>query len=139
MKMNPYLTFNGTCKEAFSVYAEVLRGQIAMMMTYADAPAEMPVTPASRDKVMHARLMIGDQVLMGSDAPEGRYQPPQGVSVSINVDTPAEAERIYAALAEKGTVCMALQETFWAERFAMFSDRFGTAWMINCEKPMGNG
>ncbi len=135
MKINPYLSFNGDCKAALTFYAEVLRGQIAMMMTYADAPAGMPVPPGARDKVMHGRLTVGDQVLMASDAPEGRYQPAQGVSVTLNVDTPEEAERIYNALSEGGTVHMKLEETFWAKRFAMFADRYGTAWMINCEKP----
>ena len=135
MKINPYLTFDGDCKAALAFYAEVLRGQIVMMMTYADAPAGMPVSPESRDKVMHGRLTVGDQVLMGSDAPTGQYQPPQGVSVTLNIDTVEEAERVYNALSEGGTVHMKLEETFWAKRFAMFADRYGTAWMINCEKP----
>ena len=135
MKINPYLTFNGDCKAALAFYAKVLHGEIVMMMTYADAPAGMPVSPESRDKVMHGRLTVGDQVLMGSDAPTGRYQPAQGVSVTLNVETAEEAERIYDALSAGGTVHMKLEETFWAKRFAMFADRYGTAWMINCEKP----
>jgi PhnB protein len=135
MKINPYLSFNGDCKAALTFYAQVLQGQIVMMMTYADAPAEMQCSPDSRDQVMHGRLVVGDQVLMGSDAPSGHYQPTQGVHVTLNVDTPEEAERVYNALSEGGTVHMKLEETFWAQRFAMFADRFGTAWMINCEKP----
>ena len=72
---------------------------------------------------------------MGSDAPTERYEPMKGLSVSLNVDKPAEAERIFKALAEKGKVHMPLQETFWAARFGMLVDRFGTPWMVNCEKP----
>jgi PhnB protein len=136
MKINPYLSFNGACKQAFTFYADVLHGQIPMMMTYADAPPGMPTSPESRDQVMHARLLVGDQVLMGSDAPSGCYKAVQGVHVTLNVETPAEAERIYNALVDGGSAQMPLQETFWAQRFAMFSDKYGTAWMINCEKPM---
>ncbi|HTC10589.1 MAG TPA: VOC family protein [Acetobacteraceae bacterium] len=136
MKLNAYLSFNGTCKQAFTFYAEVLHGQIPMMMTYADAPPSMPTTPATRDQVMHARLLVGDQVLMGSDTPGDCYKPVQGVHVTLNVETPAEAERLYNALVAGGTAQMPLQETFWALRFAMLSDKFGTPWMINCEKPM---
>jgi PhnB protein len=87
-----------------------------------------------RNKILHARLVIGDQVLMGSDAPPEHYQKPQGFSVSIGLKDTAEAERIFHALAEKGTVQMPIQETFWAARFGMLVDQFGTPWMINCEK-----
>jgi PhnB protein len=136
MKINAYLSFDGNCKQAFAFYAEVLRGQIAMSMTFADAPPGMPCPPDAKDKVMHTRLLVGDQILMGSDAPSGQYKPTQGIHVTLNLDTPTEAERLYKALCAGGTVAMELQETFWAQRFAMFSDKFGTPWMINCEKPM---
>jgi PhnB protein len=78
--------------------------------------------------------MIGDEVLMGSDAPPPRYDAPKGFSVSLNIDDPAEAERIYRALEKNGWVQMPLQETFWAVRFGMLTDQFGIPWMINCEK-----
>jgi len=83
---------------------------------------------------MHGRMEIAGNVLMGGDAPPGRFVPQAGFSVSLNIDDPAEAERVYAALSEGGSVHMTLQETFWAERFAMFADKFGIPWMINCEK-----
>jgi PhnB protein len=89
-----------------------------------------------RGKIMHARLVVGDAVLMASDAPAGRYEKMQGVSVSLNTGDPAEADRVFNALASSGTVTMPIQETFWARRFGMLTDRFGTSWMINCEKPM---
>ncbi|MBV8455689.1 MAG: VOC family protein, partial [Acetobacteraceae bacterium] len=90
----------------------------------------------TRNQIMHARLIIGDQVLMGSDGGGQCQQPMAGFSVTISVDDPAEADRIYNALSEGGETRMPIQETFWARRFGMLTDRFGTPWMINCEKPM---
>jgi PhnB protein len=87
-----------------------------------------------KKKLMHATLVAGDQVLMGADAPPGRYQKPEGVSVAINLDDVAKSERIFHALAEGGTVQMPIQETFWAERFGMLTDQFGIPWMVNCGK-----
>ena len=70
---------------------------------------------------------------MGSDAPPGRYEEPKGFSVSLQIKDPADAERIFRALAEKGTVRMPLEKTFWAQRFGMLVDRFGIPWMVNCD------
>ena len=84
---------------------------------------------------MHARLVVGDKVLMGSDAPPEHYEGPKGFSVSLTINDLADAERIFHALAENGTVRMPLQETFWAVRFGMLVDRFGIPWMVNCERP----
>ena len=135
MKLNPYLFFKGNCEEAFNFYAELLRGKIEMMMPHRGSPAEGHVGPEWQDKIMHARLSFGDQVLMASDAPPGTgAEAMKGFSVSLNVDSPAEAERVFGGLAEGGAVQMALAETFWAVRFGMLVDRFGTPWMINCEK-----
>ena len=137
MQLNPYLSFNGNCAAAFRFYEKVLRGTIPMMMTYGESPM-CDQTPAEfRDKVMHTRLISGNAVLMGSDAPPGRYQKTQGTMVALGVDSAEEAERIFHALAENGTVTMPIAETFWAVRFGMLTDQFGTPWMINCEKPMG--
>ena len=139
MKINPYLNFNGNCAEAFQFYAKVLGGKNLQIMTFRDMPKQpgMPDMPADqKDMVMHARFTAGDATVMGSDAPGGRYNKPQGFAVNINTDTPEEAERIFNALSEGGTVGMAMGETFWAKRFGMATDRFGTHWMVNCEKPM---
>ena len=103
------------------------------MLTHAGTPAEGQVPANWRDKIMHACLVVGDEVLMGSDAPPEHFQQPQGFSVALGVDEPAEAERIFNALADKGTVRMPIQQTFWALRFGMLVDRFGIPWMINCE------
>lgn len=135
MLLNPYLTFAGQCEEAFAFYARCLGGTIELMMPHEGTPAEEHAPPEWRKKILHARLKVGDGVLMGSDAPPSHYKAPQGVSVSLHVQQPAEAERIFAALSANGTVRMAMQETFWATRFAMFVDRFGIPWMINCPRP----
>jgi PhnB protein len=134
MQLNPYLTFNGNCETAFKFYEKVLRGKILAMMPHEGTPAAGHVPAEWRKKVIHARMTIGDQLLMASDAPPDRYEPMKGFSVNITVKDPAEADRIFAALSESGTVKMAIQETFWAVRFGMLVDQFGTPWMVNCEK-----
>ncbi len=135
MHLNPYLTFNGQCEAAFRFYEQCLGGKIVMMLKHGEAPLAEQATPESRDTILHARLTWGDDVLMGSDAPSGRYQQPAGFYVSLMLGEAAEADRIFSILAEGGTVQMPLQETFWAVRFGMLVDRFGTPWMVNCEKP----
>jgi len=134
MQLNPYLLFNGRCEEAFKLYAQCLRGKIAAMVRFSETPTAGQMPPEMRNQIIHTRLMVGDQVLMGSDCPPDRYDPPKGFSVSIGVNDPAEAERIFRALAEGGTITMPIQETFWARRFGMLVDRFGIPWMVNCEK-----
>ena len=135
MKWNPYLTFPGTCGEAFRFYERALGGKIVAMMTHADVPAEAraQTPPEWKNMIMHARLEVGGNVLMGSDAPPDHSEKPQGMSVALHVDDPKDAERIFAALADNGTVRMPLQQTFWAVRFGMLTDRFGIPWMVNCE------
>ena len=134
MQLNPYLTFNGNCETAFKFYEKVLGGKILAMMPHEGTPAAGHVPAEWRKKIIHARMTIGDQLLMASDAPPDRYEPMKGFSVNITVKDPAEADRIFAALSESGTVKMAIQETFWAVRFGMLVDQFGTPWMVNCEK-----
>jgi PhnB protein len=135
MRLNPYLLFSGQCEAAFKFYEQCLGGKIEVMMTHAGTPAEKQVPAEWRNKILHARLAVRDQVLMGSDAPPGRQEAPKGFSVSLTVDSSASAERIFHALAENGTVRMPIQKTFWAERFGMLVDRFGIPWMINFEEP----
>jgi len=135
MQVNPYLMFNGTCEAAFKFYEKVLRGKIEAMIPHKGSPAESHVPPEWKDKIMHARLVIGDEVLMGSDAPPDHFEQPKGFSVAVNPTDPAEADRIFNALAENGTTTMPIQQTFWAERFGMCVDRFGIPWMVNCAKP----
>jgi len=134
MQLNPYLTFSGQCEAAFRFYEKVLGGKIEAMMPHEGTPAAEHVPPEWRSKIMHARLTVGDKVLMGSDAPPAHHEPMKGFSVTLGVEDPADAERIFHALAENGTVRMPIQQTFWAARFGMLVDRFGTPWMINCEQ-----
>ncbi len=136
IQWNPYLTFNGNCEAAFKFYEGCLGGKIVAMIPYGDTPATVETPPPDRNKIMHGRLMVGNQVLMGSDAHPGHpYEGVKGCSVAMQVDTPEEAERLFKALSEKGTIIMPIQQTFWAVKFGMFTDQFGVPWMINCEKP----
>lgn len=133
MPLNPYLNFNGQCEAAFNLYEKVLGGKIEFKMTHGESPMADKVSADWQKKIMHATLRVGDNVLMGSDAPPQYYQKPQGFSVSYSAKKPEDAERIFKALSEKGSVQMPLQQTFWAKRFGMFTDQFGIPWMINCE------
>ena len=134
MQLQPYLNFNGQCEEAFRFYEQCLGGQIMMMQTHGDSPIANEVPTEWHRRILHARLVVGDAVLMGSDSPPEHYARPQGLYVSLNVDSPADADRIFNAFAENGTVMMPIQQTFWAVRFGMLVDRFGTPWMINCDQ-----
>jgi PhnB protein len=134
MQMNNYLYFNGNCEAAFKFYEKCLGGKIEAIMTHEGTPAANNVPAEWAKKILHARLVAGDAVLMASDAPPEHYSKPQGFSININVADPAEAERLFKALSEGGNVIMPIAETFWAVRFGMFTDKFGIPWMVNCEK-----
>jgi len=134
LRLNPYLTFSGDCEAAFKFYEKCLGGTITFMMPYEGSPVADQVPAEWRNKILHATLAVGDELLQGADVPPQSFQKPQGFSVTIALKDAARAERIFHALAEKGTVEMPLQETFWAARFGMLVDRFGTPWMINCAK-----
>lgn len=137
MELANYLIFNGNCEAAFKHYEKLLGGKIEFIMRFGEAPPDAcggQAPPAeTREKIMHVRMLVDGKALMGSDAPPGRYEKPQGNWVSLSVDSTAEAERIYNGLKDGATVIMPLDKTFWAEKFAMLVDRFGTPWMINCE------
>jgi PhnB protein len=137
MRTNVYLHFDGKCAAAFKFYEKCLGGKIGMTMTYGESPMADKSPPEMRNAVMHTRISVGDTLIMGSDSPPDRYQKPQGFSVAVNTEDPAEADRVFAALSANGTVTMPIAETFWAKRFGMLVDQFGIAWMVNCEKPMG--
>jgi PhnB protein len=104
------------------------------MIPHEGTPAETNVPAEWRKKIMHARMTIGDSILMGGDPPPAYYHQPKGFSINIALKDPAEAERIFKALSEGGSVTMPFGETFWALRFGMSSDRFGIPWMINVER-----
>jgi PhnB protein len=134
MQLNSYLFFKGQCEEAFKFYEQCLGGKIEAMLPHEGSPAADHVPAEWRSKILHARMVVGDQVLMASDAPPGHFHTPQGFSVNIGVSDAKQAERIFHALAEEGKVTMPIAETFWATRFGMLVDRFGIPWMVNCEK-----
>lgn len=130
---NPYLVFDGTAAQAMPFYQRVLGGQLDVM-TFAQMPgAETDkMSPATAARVMHAMLSFDGGQLMASDTMEGQpYEGMKGFGLTVIKDTGAEAEQVFAALAEGGKVTMPMAPTFWAERFGMCTDRFGTPWMVN--------
>lgn len=131
----PHLHFKGDCRDAFEFYAATFGGRIAFSMTYGEAPGTERSTPETRDHIIHARLDLGADFLLGCDVPPDRYEKPQGFNLMAHAEQPADAERLFALLAAGGKVTMPVQETFWAHRFGMCTDRFGTPWMVNCAKP----
>jgi len=135
MKINPYLMFDGCCEAAFTFYADCFGTTINAMLPNRGSPVANETPADWLDKILHANMMVGDVSLMGSDAPPGRYEKPQGIVVAIGVAEPAEAERVFAALARGGTVTMPIAQTFWALRFGMLVDQFGIPWMVNCDQP----
>ena len=134
MLIDPYLFFDGRCREAFDHYERLFGGRITALMTYAEGPADMDVPDAWRDKVMHVRLDVGERVLMGSDAMPGRHDRPQGLAVCIRLASLDRAAMLFGELAEGGEVQMAFARTFWSPGFGACTDRFGTPWMIDVEE-----
>ena len=133
MQLSPYLTFPGTCADAFRFYERCFRGTIEMMQTHGDSPMAAQSPPDWHPMILHVSLLIGTDRLLGSDRPPGSVETPQGFAACFSTEDPAEAERIFAALSEGGKIGMPIQQTFWAVRFGMTVDRFGIPWMINCE------
>lgn len=135
MRINPYLSFDGQCQAALQLYERCTGGKIVYLMTYAQSPMATQVPPEWGKRIYHATFSFMDQTLGAADAPPGSYRRPQGFSLTIEVDKPAEADRLFAMLSEKGTVQMPVQETHWARRFGVLTDQFGTPWIINCGTP----
>jgi PhnB protein len=131
MEFTPYLNFNGQCADAFRFYEKTFGGRIEMMQTHGDSPMKEHVSPDWHDRVLHVCMAVGQQRLMGSDAPPDHYEKPQGLYVTINVPTVTDANRVFTALAEGGRVTMPFDRTFWSPGFGMVVDRFGTPWMVN--------
>jgi PhnB protein len=134
MELRAHVAFNGQCEEAFKFYEQHLGAKIDRMMRYEGTPAAGQAPAEWKNKILHGRIAIGDSLMMGADAPPGRYEAPKGLTMSLGVKGAAEAERLFTVLSEKGTVQMPLQEAFFAVRFGMVVDRFGVPWMVVCEK-----
>ena len=131
MQMKTYVNFAGKCAEAFRFYEKHLGATIGMMMTHGQAPDQSKVDPALKDAVLHARLSIAGTELLGADIPNA--QPMRSAYLSLNVDSDAEAERIFSGLAEGGEELMPLQATHWSPRYGVVRDPFGIRWEINCD------
>jgi PhnB protein len=132
MNLVTYLTFNGQCEAAFKFYEKALGAKISFMLRWGDSPMADQAPPEWGKKVAHATLDIGGVQLQGADAGPGQEEPAKGFALTLQMFDPAEAERLFNALAEGGKVTMPLQQTFWAVRFGMLVDQFGIPWMVNC-------
>ena len=133
MQMNPYLSFKGDCEAAFNFYQQCLGAQPGPIFRYAGSPLANQVPADWSNKIMHASLTVGGHTLMAADIAPDQYEQPKGFSLSLQIQSPADAKRIFHDLATGGRVVMPLEKTFWAARFGMLIDRFGIPWLINCE------
>lgn len=136
--VQPYLFFNGSCEQAIEFYRKALGAEVEMMMRFKDSPEPCDpgmVPPGSENKIMHASFRIGETTVMASDGCSTGKTTFEGFSLSLTVTTEAEADRVFAALADGGEVRMPLAKTFWSPRFGMLADRFGVGWMISVTPP----
>ena len=133
MKLDIYVNYPGTCAAAFRFYEQHLGGKITLMRTHEDQPNQPRVPADWKNAILHARLEIGDAVLMGADIPGA--EPMRSAYLTLRVDSAKEAERLYALLGDGGQIFMKMEETFFAVRFGMLRDKFGTSWMIIRERP----
>ena len=133
MEMTAYLSFKGDCEAAFKFYEQCLGAQPGAIFRYAGSPMAGQVPPDWSDKVMHASLTVGGQAIMAADVMPDQYEEPKAFSLSLQMKSVEDAERIFRGLATEGRVVMQLEKTFWADRFGMVVDRFGIPWLINCE------
>jgi PhnB protein len=136
MKLHTYLNYGGNCAEAFRFYEKHLGGKITMMMTHGETPGGASNVPfALKNTILYANMTIGETLLMGSDVPPDRFEPMRSVYLSLTVDSTEEAERVHALLSDGGEIFMPMQETFFAYRFSMLRDKFGTSWMVLHSRP----
>ena len=132
MQLITYVSFAGNCEEALNFYKEVLDGEILQISYMGDGQMEVPET--LKDKVMHARLQIGENVLYMSDTFDpSAIKQGNNISLSLQIGDTAKLEKLFKKLSESGTVKMPLEDTFWGARFGMFVDKFGIHWMMNCQ------
>lgn len=132
MRLDIYLNYAGNCEEAFRFYERHLGGKITGMMRHGEGPPRPNVPADWNEAILHARIEIGGTVLMGADIPGA--EPMRSAYLTLTVDSDEEADRLYALLADGGQIFMKMEETFFASRFAMLRDRFGTSWMLLHER-----
>jgi PhnB protein len=126
---NPYLTFDGTCRQALEFYKDCFTGEIESMQT----AGENAPRPELKDQIMHAVFKAGSIFFMASDAMGHPVTRGSNVTLNINFDSVAQQEKVFNKLSGGGNVSMPLQDTFWGARFGMVTDKFGINWMVNCE------
>jgi PhnB protein len=132
MRLDIYLNYPGNCEAAFRFYERHLGGKITGISRHGEQPGSNNLPAEWNGKILHARIEIGNTVLMGADIPSA--EPMRSAYLTLTVDSAEEAERLYALLSDGGQVFMKMEETFFASRFGMLRDRFGTSWMILCER-----
>ena len=135
MQLHTYLNYGGNCEQAFKFYEKHLGGTITMLMRHGEQPDASKVPEEWKNAVLHARMDLGGTELLGADIPPDRFQPIRSAYLTLTLDSDAEADRVFALLTDGGQVFMPMQDTFFASRFAMFRDRFGTSWMLLRLKP----
>ncbi len=134
----PYLNFSGNGAEALKFYVKALDGKVLFQQTFGESPMAGQTPDEYKNRLMHASFECPAGSFMASDSPPG-FEAKAGntITLSLHYDTVAEAEKFFGQLAEGGSVMMPLQETFWAQRFGMLTDKYGFMWMVNVDKPQG--
>ena len=136
MSLNPYLFFDGSCREAFEFYRSVFGGEFAVMETFRNGPSDMGMPDDELDNVMHVSFPIGASVLMGSDMPSTfgiSVKQGNNFSISYSATSREESDGLFGKLSRGGTVSMPMQDMFWGSYFGSCTDMFGINWQINCE------
>ena len=137
MQLVTYLTFTGDCEQALTFYKDCLNGEILEISRMGDTK-EMQIADDLKNKIMHARLKVGDnEVYMSDTFDPSKVNKGNNMSLTLVMDDISMTEKLFAALSEGGKVTMPLQDTFWGARFGMLIDKFGIPWMLNCEKKQG--
>jgi PhnB protein len=135
VQLTTYLNYGGNCEEAFRFYEKHLAGKITMLMHHGEQPSAPSGGSDSIRGVLHARMDLGGTELLGADMPPDRFQPMRSAYLTLTLDSDQEADRVFALLSDGGQIFIPMQETFFASRFAMLRDRFGTSWMLLHSKP----
>jgi PhnB protein len=135
MSFSVHLIFDGQCEKAFRFYEECFGAKIITMLKWSESSAASQAPPDAADGILHATLKLGDSYVFGADAFPGKYEKPQGFFVLFSVGDSKEAEQTFQKLADGGNVTMPLQETFWAKRYGVVTDKYGVSWEVNTSKP----
>src|SRR4051812_30372713 len=138
MRVDVYLNYGGNCEQAFRFYEQHLGAKVTFMMKHGEAPEAGKPPSGLEGKVLHSRMELGGAVVLGADVQPDRFQPMRSAYLTIHADSSAQAEKLYALLTDGGEIFMKMEETFFATRFAMLRDKFGTSWMLLHDRPMPN-